>query len=55
MLRIIFKDGAEKRYKKHEYTDYWYDRKVFAVIRKKQWVAIYNIDCIEVVECKPKK
>jgi hypothetical protein len=51
MLKIIFKDKRTKIYKKSEYTNYWYDRKIFVVIRKK-WIEIYNIDCIASVECK---
>lgn len=50
MLRIVFKDGSERKYKKKEFTDYWYTGKVFVVIRGNQWVGIYNIDCIYTIE-----
>ena len=50
MLKIVFKDGNIKKYKPKEYTDYYYDKKVFVVIKKKQWIGIYNIDCIATVE-----
>lgn len=53
-LRIVFKDGNEKKYKSKEFTDYWYDGNVFVVIRKKQWVGVYNMDCIAAVECEGK-
>ena len=45
MLRIVFKDGSVRKYKKSQFTDY-YDKKVFVVIKKKQWIGIYNIDAI---------
>ena len=54
MLRIVFKDGSIRKYKKKEFTDYYYDRKVFVVIKKKQWVGIYNIDAIATVEYEEK-
>ena len=50
MLKICFKNGEIKKYKHKEYTDYYYDGKVFVVIRKKQWIGIYNLDCIATVE-----
>lgn len=50
MLRIVFKDGSVRKYKKKQFTDYYYDKKVFVVIKKKQWIGIYNIDAIATVE-----
>ena len=50
MIRIVFKDGSVRKYKKKEFTDYYYDRKVFAVIKKRQWVGIYSIDTIATIE-----
>lgn len=50
MLRIVFKDGSVRKYKNKRFTDYYYDRKVFVVMNKKQWVGIYNIDAIATVE-----
>lgn len=51
-VRIVFKDGREKVYGKKEFTDYDYDRKCFIVIRKKQWVGIYNLNEIRSIEAK---
>lgn len=51
MLKIVFKDGNIRKYKEKQYTDYYYDRKVFAVIKKKKWVGIYNMDAIATIEC----
>ena len=50
MLRIVFKDGEVVKWKKKQFTDYMYDRKCFIVIKKNQYVGIYNLDCIAVVE-----
>lgn len=50
MLRIVFKSGEVIKWKKKQFTDYKYDGKCFIVINKKQWVGIYNLDCIAVVE-----
>ena len=50
MLKIVFKNGEVKKYKKKEFTDYYYDSKMFVVIKKKQWIGMYNIDCIACVE-----
>lgn len=52
MLRIIFKSGKVKRYKEKEYTDYLYNGKVFAVIKKKRWIGTYNMDYVKAVEYK---
>ncbi len=52
MLKIVFKNGETKKYKPDEFTDYYYDRKVFVVLKKKQWIGIYNIDCVASVEYK---
>lgn len=50
MLRIVFKNGEIVKYKKKEFTDYYYDKVCFVVINKKQWVGIYNLDCIAAIE-----
>ena len=49
-LKITFQDGTQKTYKSKQFTDYTYDRKCFVVIKKKQWIGIYNLDCIESIE-----
>lgn len=51
-VKIVFQDGNEKVYKDKEFTDYCYDRKCFIVIKKKQWVGIYNLDSIKSIEVK---
>ena len=48
-LRIVFKNGEQVTYRNKQYTDYMYDGKSFIVIKKKQWVGIYNMDCISCV------
>ena len=55
MIKIVFKDGSTRKYKKNDFTDYYYDKKVFVVINKKQWIGVYNIDCIATVEYKKKE
>lgn len=50
MLRIVFKNGEVIKWKKKQFTDYKYDGKCFIVILKKQWVAIYNLDCLAAIE-----
>ena len=46
MIRIVFKDEHVVRWKKKDYTDYKYDGGCFIIINKKQYVGIYNMDCI---------
>lgn len=50
MISIVFKDGSVRKYKKKEFTDCYYDGKVFVVIRGKQWISVYNIDIIATIE-----
>ena len=50
VLRIVFKNGEIIKWKGKRFTDYKYDGKCFIVINKKQWVGIYNLDCIAAVE-----
>lgn len=50
-IRIFFKDGKTNEIPQKLYTDYNYDGKLFIVIKKEQWIAMYNIDevaCITV-------
>lgn len=46
MIKIIFKNGAIVKWKRKEWTDYKYDGKCFIIIRKEQWVGIYNMDSV---------
>lgn len=48
-IYIYFKDGKVDIWKSKEYTDYYYDRKCFIIIRKKRWVGIYNLDSIDAI------
>ena len=50
MIEIIFKNGDMVHYNPDEYTDYRYYMKYFIVIRDKQWIGFYNLDCVEYIE-----
>ncbi len=53
MIRIVFKNGEVVKWKKKKkYTDYRYDGRYFIVIRDKQWVGLYNLDCVATIEIK---
>lgn len=49
-ITIDFKNGEICHYKPDEYTDYYYDKKYFIVIKDKQWIGLYNLDEIRYVE-----
>lgn len=48
-IKIYWKDGRIDTWGKKEFTDYQYDGKCFIIIRKLQWVGIYNLDEIAAV------
>ena len=50
MISIVFRNGEVCHYYKDEYTDYKYDGKYFIVIKDKQWIGFYNLDCVECIE-----
>ncbi len=50
VIEIVFKSGDMVHYQPEEYTDYRYDGKYFIVIRDKQWIGFYNLDCVEYIE-----
>lgn len=50
IITIVFKNGDMVHYLPEEYTDYRYDGKYFIVIRDKQWIGFYNLDCVEYIE-----
>lgn len=50
MLRIVFKNGEVLTYDEDAFTDYSYDSKCFIVIRDKQWIGIYNMDCVSGIQ-----
>lgn len=47
---IKFKNGDLAHYKPTEYTDYYYDKKCFVVIKDRRWVGIYNLDELSYIE-----
>ena len=50
-IKIFFKDGKTDEIPSKLYTNYNYDGKLFIVINKEQWIAMYNMDevaCITV-------
>lgn len=49
-IEIVFSNGDMVHYAPEEYTDYKYDGKYFIVIRDKQWIGFYNLDCVEYIE-----
>lgn len=53
-LVIRFKSGDLAYYKPSEYTDYYYDKKCFVVIKDQRWIGIYNIDSLSYVEARAK-
>ncbi len=46
MIKIVFRNGNVVKWKKKQWTDYKYDGKCFIIIKKEQWVGIYNLDSI---------
>ena len=52
MLEITFKNGNTITYDAASYTDYSYQGAVFVVIKKMQWIGIYNMDMIACIEYK---
>lgn len=55
MLKIVFKNGEVIVYQPDQYTDYSYDSKSFIVINGRQWIGIYNMDCVSCVEFEPER
>lgn len=55
MLRIVFKNGEVVEYPADRYSDYSYDSRCFIVILGKQWIGIYNMDCVAYVEFEPEE
>lgn len=55
MIEITCKNNKEvwkEKWNENEYTDYTYDGKIFAVIKEKCWVGIYNIENVIEIICK---
>lgn len=55
MIEIVFRNGDMAHYNPDEYTDYRYDMKYFIVIKDKQWIGFYNLDCVEYIEVETSK
>ena len=53
MIEIVFRNGDMAHYSPDQYTDYRYDGKYFIVIRDRQWIGFYNLDCVEYIEVEP--
>ena len=51
-IAIVFQNGNICHYSPSEYTDYKYDGKYFIVIYEKQWIGLYNLDCVEYIEIR---
>ena len=51
-LIIQLKDGMNAKYSPDEYTDYYYDKKAFIVIKDKRWIGIYNWNIVDYVEVR---
>ena len=52
MLEITFKNGDYRSYEADDYTDYRYYGDVFVVIRESQWIGIYSMSEIRMIEVK---
>ena len=50
MLEITFKNGDYRSYSKDEYTDYRYYNDVFVVIKGSQWIGIYPMNEVRMIE-----
>ena len=50
MIEITFKNGDYRSYSKDEYTDYRYYKDVFVVIKGSQWIGIYSMDEVRMIE-----
>ena len=50
MLEITFKNGDYRSYSKDEYTDYRYYNNVFVVIKGSQWIGIYSMNEVRMIE-----
>ena len=46
-IHIVFKDRREDKWSGNEFTDYYYDKKSFIILKDGRWVGIYNMDAIE--------
>lgn len=52
MIRIVFKNGCVVKWKKKDYTGYKDDGRCFIIIKNKQYVGIYNMDCVSCITIK---
>ena len=49
MIKIVFQNGDMYTYASKKYTEYIYDGKYFIVIHKKQWIGLFNLNCVEYI------
>ena len=49
MLTVVMKDGNVHKYGENAFSDYEWRKEAFIVINNKQWVAIFNWDCVKEV------
>ena len=49
MLTVVMKDGNIHEYDKNDFSDYEWRKEAFIVINDKQWIAMFNWDCVKEV------
>lgn len=49
MLTVVMKDGNIHEYGEKDFTDYEWRKEAFIVIDNKQWIAMFNWDCVKEV------
>lgn len=47
MIQITMSNGVYVCWNRDQYTNYSYDGKIFAIMRDKRLIGIYNIDAIK--------
>ena len=49
VLTVVMKDGNIHEYDKNDFSDYEWRKEAFIVINNKQWIAMFNWDCVKEV------
>ena len=49
VLTVVMKDGNIHEYDKNDFSDYEWRKEAFIVINDKQWIAMFNWDCVKEV------
>lgn len=52
MIEIMLANGETRKWNKEEYTEYDVRGRFFVVIKNEQWVGMYGLDSIVVVEIR---